>query len=309
MHNLIYTTLAIPGKSELDTLLLSESIRTFGGSLANNPIWVLVPDKLGQLSERTQKKLSQLDAEILTFEVEPEFLKFPFAAKIEAGAYVEHQSLGETERLVFMDRDTLVLQEPNEFLITMDQALGYRPVHHKLIGSTWNAPLDDFWQLVYEVCEVPDENIFPMVTHTGERIRPYFNAGMFIVRPERGLLAQWLEVFQKWYRQPQFRNFYEKNQLYTIFIHQAIFTGVLLRNLKPGEMRALSPKINYPLHLHGDISPKHRPATINELVTARYENIFDEPGWERLPILEPFKTWLEVQLRLQYSFQGKHSKV
>ena len=43
MHELIYTTLTIPGKSELDTLLLAESMRRFGGELATNPIWVLVP--------------------------------------------------------------------------------------------------------------------------------------------------------------------------------------------------------------------------------------------------------------------------
>ena len=304
MYNLIFTTLAIPGKSEQDTLLLVESLRSFGGELAANPIWVLVPTELGSLSDPTQEKLAQSNVRIVFFEMDPEFFKFPFAAKVLAAAALETWAQGQTERLVYMDRDTIVLQEPTEFLISAGISLGYRPVHHKLIGSTWDSAMDSFWKLIYEVCDVPEENLFPMMTHTGERIRPYFNAGIFIIRPENGLLAQWREIFLKWYRQPQFDAFYEKDQLYTIFIHQAIFTGVLLKNLKPGEMSELSPRINYPLHLHNDIPVDQRPATIDELVTVRYENIFDKSDWMQLPITKALKNWLLSQPRVRTSLEA-----
>lgn len=305
MYNLIITTLAIPGKSEQDTLLLAESLRSFGGELAANPIWVLVPTELGPLSDPTQEKLAQLNVRIVPLEIDPKYFKFPFAAKVAAAAAIEAQALDQTERLVYMDRDTIVLQEPAEFLISPGQNLGYRPVHHKLIGSAWDSVLDSFWALIYEVCGVPEENLFPMLTHTGERIRPYFNAGIYITRPENGLLTQWWEIFLKWYRQPQFDAFYEKDQLYTIFIHQAIFSGVLLQNLKPGEMSELSPRINYPLHLHDDIPVDQRPATIDELVTVRYENIFDEPDWMQLPITKTLKNWLLAQPRVRASLETK----
>jgi len=204
-----------------------------------------------------------------------------------------------------MDRDTIVLQEPTEFLISAGQGLGYRPVHHKLIGSAWDQPTDSFWELIYEVCDVPGENLFAMMTHAGERIRPYFNAGIYIIRPENGLLAQWRDMFLKWYRQPQFKTYYEKNHLYAIFIHQAIFTGVLLQNLKTGEMTELSPKINYPLHLQEDVPVDQRPKTIDKLVTVRYEKIFDKPDWRQLPITESLKSWLISQPRLQASQEAK----
>jgi hypothetical protein len=304
MHNLIFTTLAIPGKPELDILLLVESLRSFGGELAASPIWVLVPAELEPLSGPTQEKLAQQKARIISFEADPEIIKFPFAVKILAAADIEAQAHGQTERLVYMDRDTIVLSEPTEFLISAGQALGYRPVHHKLIGSVWDQPPDPFWELIYEVCDVPDENLFPMMTHVGEQIRPYFNAGIYITRPESGLLAQWRDTFLKWHRQPQFKAHYEKDQLYTIFIHQAIFSGVILKNLKPDEMRELSPQINYPLHLHNDIPTDQRPATVDELVTVRYESIFDEPDWAQLPFTEPLKRWLETQPRLQKSSGG-----
>ena len=144
-----------------------------------------------------------------------------------------------------------------------------------------------------------------MVTHTGEQIHPYFNAGIYIIRPENGLLTQWRDLFLKWYQQPQFKAYYKKDQLYAIFIHQAIFTGILLRNLKPEEMSELSPKINYPLHLHDDIPVDQRPAAIDELVTVRYEQIFDEPDWMQLPFTKSLKNWLSTQPRVQASLEAK----
>jgi hypothetical protein len=140
-----------------------------------------------------------------------------------------------------------------------------------------------------------------MRTYTGEQIFPYFNAGFYITRPEIGLLDQWRDMFMKWYRQPQFKAYYEKDRLYTIFIHQAIFTGVILKNLELDELYELSPKINYPLHLHDDIPTHQRPALIDELITARYENIFDETDWKQLPFSNSLKSWLISQPRLQSS--------
>jgi len=305
MQPLIFTTLTVPGKAELDTLLLVESLRSFGGALAASPIWVLVPVELGPLSGSTQEKLKQAGARTIPLKTDPKISKFPFAVKVMAAASLETQAKNQTELLVFLDRDTIVLQEPTELFIAPDQMLGYRPVHHKLIGSDWEQPPDSFWELIYKICDVPADHLFPMVTHTGERIRPYFNAGIYAVRPDRGMLTQWADIFLKWYRQPQLTAYYEMNQLYTIFIHQAIFSGVLLQNLKPVEMFELSAKINYPLHLHSDIPVNSRPGIIDELVTVRYENIFDEPGWMQLPFSKALKIWLYDQPRVQSSLEDK----
>ncbi len=272
MEKLIFTTLATPGKLELDVLMLAESIRRFGGDLADSPIWVLTPTTQ-PLSTQAQEKLQKLKSEIIAFEVDSDILKFPFATKVIGAAFAEEHAHTQTERLTFMDGDTLMLQEPAEFLIPVNKILGYRPVHHKLIGSTWDEGIDLFWQLIYEICDVSGENIFPMRTHAGEKIRPYFNAGMFVTRPEKGLLTQWRDMFLKWYRKTQLEEYYEKNRLYAIFIHQAIFSGVLLHNLSVDEFIEFNPRINYPLHLHSDIPVNQRPKTINELITVRHEDI------------------------------------
>jgi hypothetical protein len=100
--------------------------------------------------------------------------------------------------------------------------------------------------------------------------------------------------------QPEFQTFYQKDNRYIIFMHQAVFTGVLLHELERSEMLELSPKINYPLHLHGEIPVERRPGDLSDLTTLRYEDIFDTGNWRaNLPIAEPLRSWLEAQLLIQ----------
>lgn len=302
MKKLIFVTLAVPGKSARAVLMMARSIRDFGGSLASSLIWIMVPESRNTFSDGEKAGFAKLDLQIHPYPIDPDVLQFPFAAKIAAAAVAEGLAQGQTELLCYLDQDTLVLQEPDEFLLPDGKVLGYRPVHHKLIGTGWDEVLSPFWELIYRTCEVPEDRLFWMMTHIGEKIRPYFNAGTFVVRPERGLLTQWRDTFLRSYRQPEFAAFYEQNQLYTIFMHQAIWTGVLLHALFLDEMQLLSPKINYPLHLHEDIPEALRVKSIHDLTTLRYENIFDTPKWrENFPILEPLQTWLESQLEMQKS--------
>ncbi|MEJ2749804.1 MAG: hypothetical protein P8183_18130 [Anaerolineae bacterium] len=299
MHKNTFITLTTSGQAALDGLLLAASIRRFAGSLAGSPIWVFVPQSTGPLSPAEMAQFAHLQADIVPYEIEPEILTFPFAAKIGATAVAEKMAQDQTELLTWLDRDTIVLNEPAEFIRPPGKALGYRPVHHRLIGLTWNEPLDPFWQLIYQHCRVPDGRNFPMTTHVGQKIRPYFNAGSFVVRPERELLTQWWDMFQKCFRRPEFADFYARDGRYAIFMHQAIFTGILLHALTPDEMQELSPQVNYPLHLHNDIPAHLRPDVIDTLVTARHESIFDTPAWQSLPIAESLQSWLKMQPRIQ----------
>jgi hypothetical protein len=166
-----------------------------------------------------------------------------------------------------------------------------------LLGVPWGEEPDAFWKLIYRGCQVPAGVDFAMVTHVGESIQPYFNAGAFVVRPERGLLAGWWDAFQSSYRAPAFQSFYEGDRRYAIFMHQAVFTGTILSALEQNEMQELSSAINYPLHLHEEIPPNLRAKRVDDLVTVRYEDLFDEPGWEtKLPFSEELVGWIEAQL-------------
>ncbi|MCK4897861.1 MAG: hypothetical protein KAS38_03755, partial [Anaerolineales bacterium] len=185
MEKIIFACIGAPGKKEIQALNLVRSIRTFAGGLSMSPIWILIPDGLGEFSIEGQAEFSNLNATMISFHIEESILNFPFAAKVFASASAESTAEGRTALLSWMDTDSIVIQEPVELLLQPEKQLGYRPVDHTLIGSTYVEPIDSFWEMIYNDCHVERDRIFPMTASADENvIRPYFNAGMLVVRPE-----------------------------------------------------------------------------------------------------------------------------
>lgn len=197
-----------------------------------------------------------------------------------------------------MGTNTVVLHEPEAFLLPNEKSLGYRPVHHTLIGSRYDTPIDKFWTLVYRYCKVPQDRIFPMETHTDNtKIRPYFNAGMLITRPRENLLRNWSATFFALYQKPAFQEFYKKDRLYKIFIHQALLSGAILSNFKTDELLELPSTYNYPLHLFKEDITDHRPSFIEEVVTFRHENFYQNKKWaKKMPAKQKLIQWLTERI-------------
>lgn len=296
MESSVCATLAFPGKPLARTLLLIKSLRKFGGSWAEIPVWILHPSSQGAFSGAELAQLQGMGGKTLAFEADEEILRFPLGTKVQAAAAAEAWMEGNADQLVWFDSDTLILSPLDEFALSGKKVLAYRPVHHQLLGIGWGAPLDSFWELIYQRCGASSEADFMMTTHVGEEIRPYFNAGCYAVRPEKGILRKWEEVFLSSYQEPALTAHYAQNGLYAVFAHQALLSGVLLANLKESELQALSPAVNYPLHLHHEIPPALRAGRIDDLVTVRYENLLDKADWQMgFSLSQELVSWIETQ--------------
>ncbi len=295
MEKLIFTCIASASGLNLNVQMQAASIRKFAGNLSNSLIWVLVPSTEHEIPKEVKKKLSSLDVQIIPFPTDSEDMGNPFSEFVLAAATAESLANGKSEFLAWMGSDTLIIHEPKDMLLNKDKNLGYRPVHHTLVGSIYEESIDPFWELVYQKCNVPEEKIFPMKTHVdGNVLRPYFNAGFLIVRPEKGLLQSWWERFKELHRDPAFEGFYQKSRLYSIFIHQAVLAGVILSTLEKEELQELPFTYNYPLHLFDESPSEYRPQVINDLVTARFE---EPETFEKIPLQEPLRSWITEQLR------------
>jgi hypothetical protein len=299
-EEIVFSTIVYPVQSsEANALLLAESIRSFAGALAQARVWCYVPNYGKEVSPATRDRLRELDVDLIPYPIDREVLRFFFTAEITAVSLAESRAQDQAELLVWLDANTLALQEPRAFLLPGDKSLGFRPVHHTLVGSRWDEPLDPFWTLVYDRCGVPEDRVFPMTAHVdGVQIRPYMNAGFLIVRPEINLLRSWRDTFFRQYQTREFQAFYEQDRRYVIFVHQAILTGVLLSDLVPDEMQELPPNYNYPLHLYEEDVTNNRPAALGELVTCRHEGLDGIlEVIDRIPTEEPLKQWLTDQMR------------
>jgi hypothetical protein len=298
LEKLVFTTIITP-RSMPDSVLFFESLREFGGELADAPFIALTPNQAGEFPKEIEERFKALKIERLPFEMDEEAFKFPFAGLVYAAAKAESLLQREAETLVWLLSDTLVVNPPTAFYLPKGIRLAYRPVHHTLIGSIYDQPLDEFWSLVYKHCHVPEESVFPMETCVGDNIiRPYFNAGMLVVRPQVGLLTTWWDRFEALYRHPDFTPFYERDERYAIFIHQAVLAGVVLVLLDTGEMVELPPTVNYPLNLHhSEMPPALQPAALNDLVTCRTEGKDTlRETLKGLEVREPLKGWLVEKL-------------
>lgn len=298
-EKLTFASIIFPSKSsETNALLLAESIRTFAGSLSQTPIQFFVPENGEQLSSAVRDRLLALKVTLIPFEIDPEVAQFPFTSMAVAAALAESEARGQTDLLAWLSSNTIVLQEPRDFLLRHDKSLGYRPVHHALIGSRCDEPLDAFWTLIYRYCNVPEDRVFPMTTHVdGVKLRPYFNAGCHVTRPEKHLLRNWRDTFLKVYWEPPLQELYQRDERYEVFIHQAIFSSVVLSTLATDEIQELPPSYNYPLHLHAEDVTDHRPSSLEEVVTLRHEGFYQDPEWiKKMLAREPLKRWIAERL-------------
>ncbi len=297
MSDLIFAGMAGTKGAAREALLWARSIRTFAGRFARAPIWLLIPDQKERLPVSIRVEFERLTVRLISFAAENKELNFPFAGKTVAAGVAETLAQERGSLLVWMDRDSLVLQEPVPLLLPANKVLGYRPVDHQLIGSLVSKPVDPFWSLIYNYLGVDAQQVAPMVTTVDqETIRAYFNAGMLVVRPEQALLRTWSDNFMRLYEQPAFTPFYKRDILYRLFMHQAVLTGTILDHTDHRQRIELPHLVNYPLHMHTSYPPPLRADRLNDVVTCRYDTLAADPHWEEIiSIDDPLRSWLREQ--------------
>ena len=296
-QRIMFATVAQPGaRSQTDSLLLMRSIRDFGGGFSEEPILCLYPESERGLPDAFMDKAKQLKAEIQPFAPDNAIRNW-FADHACAAAFAESHAQENSSLLVWLSPNAVVVQEPSAFLLSQDVSLGYRPVHHALIGSRSEEELDPFWKLIYELCGTPHNRAFPMKTHVEDvRVRPYFNAGFLVVRPDRQLLREWKQLFASLVSDPRLESFYVKDRRYDIFVHQALLSGLILHKFSREEICELPPTYNYPVHLHKDDGTAQKPPTMDNTVVFRHEGFYENSSWtESFPASDELKEWLRTR--------------
>jgi hypothetical protein len=281
---IVFATFAEDPGSLHNVFLMSESIRTFGGKYKDAPIRVYVPAGLAEQESAAVAELEGLAVEVRSSDADEAAAWFYYSAKVFAAARAEAEAKGTAEILAWLDEDTIVLREPDEFMLPEGKALGYRPVMHKNIGLLYTEPLDAFWGRAFELMSVSEGSLFSMVTPAdGDTLKPYFNAGCMIVRPERGLMARWVDCWRALYADSLLTEMCRADVKKRIFIHQVALAGAILTHLERDEITELSSRINYPIFFEQMFGTKRVFDDITDVVTFRHESYFRKPApdWDK----------------------------
>lgn len=274
-------------------LLLAQSLRAFGGSLASSPVMAMLPMG-GALPPELEAEMRAGQASAVPFALPPPLNDVPLAQRAAGAAQAEVAAQGVAKLLVWLDSDTLILREPLGLRIPPAAGIGCRPVDLRLIGSPWDQAPDTLWKSIYAGCGVEDGRVFPVrTTIEGQPIRAYFNAGCLVARPEARLLRRWLAGLLSLVGKDEFPSLSGRQRL---FFHQAVLAGTLLAALGREEIAELPPTVNYPLHLHDRVPGDRQPASLREVESCRYESVFDQEDWaSRVPVEAVLREWLEAR--------------
>jgi hypothetical protein len=282
--SVIFATYAEDTSSIGAIIKMVESLRTFGGIYSKAPFWIYISNSKIAESEKLILESGISGIELKTSEAPKESNNFYFSGKTFAAANFEKEALGKADLIIWMDEDTIILQEPKAFALDKGMILGYRPVMHKNIGSLYSEPVDPFWSRIYKLLSVEDSSLFPMATVASDEVlRPYFNAGLLIVRPEFGLLRKWPEYFMILCGDSVLVEMCKQDRKKNIFLHQTALSAAILNLVPRDKMKELPPEYNYPLffdEMFGAVRPYN---SLDNVVTFRHEAYFSRPSpdWEK----------------------------
>ncbi|HUW51339.1 MAG TPA: hypothetical protein VMV75_10045 [Sulfuricella sp.] len=178
-----------------NSISLIESIRLFGGEFAGCPIYTISPR--GRIIPcETKQRLYELGVIHAELNLNLEYSNYPHANKIYAGAYLEQ--IARTEILVFLDSDSVILNEPAEFRLPPGVDIGVTPVWLKGIGCSDDRDLSaHLWKIAYSVVAKKIPKDFVLTRIGQETILPYYNSGMIVARRSSGFFHIWQSVFER----------------------------------------------------------------------------------------------------------------
>jgi len=271
-----------------------ESLRAFGGPLRDCEVWAFVLDP-ARLPHALNGIGKVRNIPLALQQSDP---AYPFAEKVCACARAEEMAGPDVRSLVWLGLDCLIINPPLLFdlgpvpgVASADAA--FRPVHHQNVGSPAHEAPDGFWRDIYHAIGVDDMPYTIESFVDGRTLRPYFNTHCFAYDPATNLGHAWWEHFKVLASDRAFQAGPCRDEAHQIFLHQAVLSTLVAKQLDWDRLRLLPPEYNYPLNLLGEMPPALRAPSLDGLVNAVYEEAFP---WTEIEIHEPLYSWLRQRL-------------
>ena len=267
------------GRLEGEALLLCESLRRFGGRLADAPVAAYSPRAGEPVADRTRAELERLEVDLVGEELNTEHVANPIANKLYAGADAERRFAEET--VVVLDSDAVFLGEPE--LLELGQGVEAAASAVGKVSEGTTGPDHDnegYWQELYRLAGVSDPPWIETALR-GTRIRGFWNSGLVAARREAGILGEWLELFGRLAADRRLPPSGKIDNLDQIAL-------ALVLSRRPDSVKTLPWPYNYRITRRGRYRGGAGRAQLDELVHVHYMRSFYVEGFlERIePALE-----------------------
>jgi hypothetical protein len=283
------------GRLEPQALLCVESLRVWGGALASAPVFTFAPRPGHGPAAATISALADLGAVHVDEPLNPSHGDLPHTNKAYCCGWAEREL--EHDTLVFVDSDTVFLNEPTE-LAGDGWPAAVRPVGERNAGSTGEGHRNEAaWEELYSEQGV-EARPFVETVVTGERIRAYFNAGLVAARRDAGVMGAWEEALERLFGS----QLVHRRRKFRSQLDQLALAAVLADRFD--HVRLLPDTYNYPLPKRILLPEPMRSLGLDELVHVHGHRWLHLPGLlgEVRPRLDPAGEryrWLDERLPLQ----------
>ncbi|MGG6294360.1 hypothetical protein ACQ4M4_08055 [Leptolyngbya sp. AN02str] len=181
------------GWLEEQTIRMVESLRRWGGRMANAPVYAVTPRFGPPLSSRTHQELERLNVTHLRFQAANKYAWKSFLNKHYALAAVEE--ICNTDFVAWLDSDLLIVDEPTELFLQDDEDFAACAPDKNIGTSGPEDPFNEYWTVVCRELGMDLEDLPWVETHReGARIRLYWNSGVFVYRRSTGFAKPHLEM-------------------------------------------------------------------------------------------------------------------
>lgn len=178
------------------TLRMVDSLRRFGGRFANLEVVAVTPRTTPPIARETLRGMSELGIRHLRVHPKNPYAWHHYMNKAEAIAAVEEQVT--TDAIVWIDSDIIFMREPGSLELPSGMDFLASAPDTGMVGSKgMTDPNDPFWQRCSALIGKNVDELPWLDTGDGQRIRFYWNAGLYVYRRAARFGIEFLSDFKR----------------------------------------------------------------------------------------------------------------
>jgi hypothetical protein len=184
------------GYLESQTIRMIESLRNWGGKLAQLPVVAVTPRFGPPIAAETRRRYDQLNVTYIRSKASSKYAWYNFMNK--PASVLAAERVNKVDTMIWLDADLLIVAEPVDLLLKDDEDFSACPTEKNVATTGPDDPYQSYWIAMCEAVGIPLDDV-PWMNEfrSNQRIRMYYNGGVISYRPSSGYAGAYLETTER----------------------------------------------------------------------------------------------------------------